>query len=477
MREPACWEMRWPEVSVLDGNANALGIAEPSLMDAAGMALAVTAREMADGPIVILCGPGNNGGDGFVAARYLREWSIQTTVLASHPESRGSIARDARAAAGEVRVWPDAPIEKHSLVVDCLLGAGAAPGKSLRPPIAEVAAWATGLEAPVLACDIPTGLGGPDVLIADATLTFHSMKQGLTSPDAGEVSVAPLPWPAEVEDCGPGDASRYPPLDANARKGDRGRLWVIGGGPYHGAPMLAGIAAARSGCDLVHVAMPSAAAARAEWPATLIPEILPDEGMLTDSSLSRIAEAFGPRGAQALVIGPGLGRDDATTDAVTKILSKASDNDIPVVVDADAIGALPNGAWPDGLTGVATPHAKEAERWLGESSPADALEGCSGEAATIVVTGPEDLLTAPEGRSCRASGGHSRMAVGGTGDLLAGTIGGLLAQGMAAWPAARLGCALLREAGARAAQSTGPGLLAEDVPVEIARVLAEWTGA
>jgi NAD(P)H-hydrate epimerase len=241
--------------------------------------------------------------------------------------------------------------------------------------------------------------------------------------------------------------------------------------------MLAGMAAARTGCDLVHIAMPSAAAARVEWPATLIPEILPDEDMLTDTSLAHISEAFGSRGAQALVIGPGLGRDDATLSAVLEVLRISSNNGIPVVIDADAISALPRRSWPVGLSGVATPHAKEAERWLGESSPADALKGCSGEAATIVVTGPEDLLTGPEGRSCRASGGHSRMAVGGTGDLLAGTIGGLLAQGMEAWPAARLGCALLREAGARAAQSTGPGLLAEDVPIDIARVLAEWAGA
>ena len=301
------------------------------------------------------------------------------------------------------------------------------------------------------------------------------MKQGLTSPEAGEVTVAPLPWPAEVEDCGPGDASRYPPLAANARKGDRGRLWIIGGGPYHGAPMLAGMAAARTGCDLVHVAMPSAAASRAEWPATIIPEALPDEDRLTEASLTRIHDAFGSRAAQALVIGPGLGRDDATVSAVSQILSMASDSGTPVVVDADAIGALPEGAWPEGLRGVATPHAKEAERWLGKTCPAAALTSCSGEAATIVVTGPEDVLTGPEGRICRATGGHSRMAVGGTGDLLAGTIGGLLAQGMAAWPAARLGCALLREAGARAAEKTGPGLLAVDVPVEIAKVLAEWT--
>ena len=463
--EPARWELRWPEVAVLDCNAAALGIDEASLMDSAGKALAATALEMTDGAVLVLCGPGNNGGDGFVAARYLREWGVEVSVLASH------------ASAGtDVCVWPERPSGEWALVVDCLLGAGASgPGYSLRGQIKDIAAWAAGLGLPVLACDIPTGLGGPDALQADATITFHSMKQGLGSPDSGDITVVPLPWPAEVEDCGPGDATRYPTLDASARKGDRGRLWVIGGGPYHGAPLLAGMAAARSGCDLVHVAMPSVAAGRAEWPTTLIPEELPDEDKLTGSSLEHIAIAFEARPPQALVIGPGLGRDEATMQAVSALLEQASQKGIPAVIDADAINALPEGAWPTGLQGVATPHAKEAERWLAGASPAEALADCTGESVTIVVTGPEDTLTGPEGRFCRATGGHSRMAVGGTGDLLAGTIGGLLAQGMSAWPAARLGCALLREAGARAAQSTGPGLLAEDVPVEIARVLAEWT--
>jgi NAD(P)H-hydrate epimerase len=420
---------------------------------------------MTDDAVLVLCGPGNNGGDGFVAARYLREWGVEVSVLASH------------ASAGtDVCVWPERPSGEWALVVDCLLGAGASgPGYSLRGQIKDIAAWAAGLGLPVLACDIPTGLGGPDALQADATITFHSMKQGLGSPDSGDITVVPLPWPAEVEDCGPGDATRYPTLDASARKGDRGRLWVIGGGPYHGAPLLAGMAAARSGCDLVHVAMPSVAAGRAEWPTTLIPEELPDEDKLTGSSLEHIAIAFEARPPQALVIGPGLGRDEATMQAVSALFEQASQKGIPAVIDADAINALPEGAWPTGLQGVATPHAKEAERWLAGASPAEALADCTGESVTIVVTGPEDTLTGPEGRFCRATGGHSRMAVGGTGDLLAGTIGGLLAQGMSAWPAARLGCALLREAGARAAQSTGPGLLAEDVPVEIARVLAEWT--
>ena len=463
--EPARWELRWPEVAVLDGNAAALGIEEASLMDSAGKSLAATALEMTDGAVLVLCGPGNNGGDGFVAARYLREWGVEVSVLASHASARTDVC-----------VWPERPSGEWALVVDCLLGAGASgPGYSLRGQIKDIAAWAAGLGLPVLACDIPTGLGGPDALQADATITFHSMKQGLGSPDSGDITVVPLPWPAEVEDCGPGDATRYPTLDASARKGDRGRLWVIGGGPYHGAPLLAGMAAARSGCDLVHVAMPSVAAGRAEWPTTLIPEELPDEDKLTGSSLEHIAIAFEARPPQALVIGPGLGRDEATMQAVSALFEQASQKGIPAVIDADAINALPEGAWPTGLQGVATPHVKEAERWLAGASPAEALADCTGESVTIVVTGPEDTLTGPEGRFCRATGGHSRMAVGGTGDLLAGTIGGLLAQGMSAWPAARLGCALLREAGARAAQSTGPGLLAEDVPVEIARVLAEWT--
>ena len=463
--EPARWELRWPEVAVLDCNAAALGIEEASLMDSAGKSLAATALEMTDGAVLVLCGPGNNGGDGFVAARYLREWGVEVSVLASHASARTDVC-----------VWPERPSGEWALVVDCLLGAGASgPGYSLRGQIKDIAAWAAGLGLPVLACDIPTGLGGPDALQADATITFHSMKQGLGSPDSGDITVVPLPWPAEVEDCGPGDATRYPTLDASARKGDRGRLWVIGGGPYHGAPLLAGMAAARSGCDLVHVAMPSVAAGRAEWPTTLIPEELPDEDKLTGSSLEHIAIAFEARPPQALVIGPGLGRDEATMQAVSALFEQASQKGIPAVIDADAINALPEGAWPTGLQGVATPHAKEAERWLAGASPAEALADCTGESVTIVVTGPEDALTGPEGRFCRATGGHSRMAVGGTGDLLAGTIGGLLAQGMSAWPAARLGCALLREAGARAAQSTGPGLLAEDVPVEIARVLSEWT--
>jgi len=408
--------------------------------------------------------------------------SGRSAVVASRPRSNTEASSRARSAAEEspgVHVWPSMPDGNWDLVVDCLLGAGGGgSGSSLRGPISEMADWARSLGAPVLACDIPTGLGGPDCIPATRTLTFHSTKSGMSPEHCGEILVSDLPWPPEVQDCGPGDSQRYPPLEPGARKGDRGRLLVVGGGPYHGAPILAGMAAARSGCDLVHVAMPSRAASRGEWPTSIIPEELPDGDFLTMSSLESIDRIFqSGRRPDSIVIGPGLGRDKRTTEAVQAILEMTAESGTPVVVDADAIGALPPGGWPRGLIGVATPHEAEASRWLGATEPQEALSRCEGEDSTIVITGPEDRLTGPGGRNASARGGHPRMAVGGTGDLLAGAIGGLMAQGMPPWPAARLGCALLREAGERSAGEKGPGLLASDVPVHIAHTLSDWTGS
>ena len=481
MEERSRWTMHWDEVSVFDGNAVSLGVQEIDLMRAAGESLAREASAMTAGMVLFLCGPGNNGGDGFVAA-CSEALSGRSAVVASRPRSNTEASSRARSAAEEspgVHVWPSMPDGNWDLVVDCLLGAGGGgSGSSLRGPISEMADWARSLGAPVLACDIPTGLGGPDCIPATRTLTFHSTKSGMSPEHCGEILVSDLPWPPEVQDCGPGDSQRYPPLEPGARKGDRGRLLVVGGGPYHGAPILAGMAAARSGCDLVHVAMPSRAASRGEWPTSIIPEELPDGDFLTMSSLESIDRIFqSGRRPDSIVIGPGLGRDKRTTEAVQAILEMTVESGTPVVVDADAIGALPPGGWPRGLIGVATPHEAEASRWLGATEPQEALSGCEGEDSTIVITGPEDRLTGPGGRNASARGGHPRMAVGGTGDLLAGAIGGLMAQGMPPWPAARLGCALLREAGERSAGEKGPGLLASDVPVHIAHTLSDWTGS
>ena len=476
------WEMHWDEVAVFDINSASLGVDEFALMTAAGEALAHEVAKASGGKeILFLCGPGNNGGDGFVAACSRSLAGIRTSVLSSHESSKTETSSRARGMAAkglQIHVWPDTPQGDWTLIVDCLLGSGGVgTGSELRSPIREVSSWARSTGLPILSCDIPTGLGGPDALKPVRTVTFHSPKMGMSESECGEIVVSELPWPIEVRNCGVGDASRYPPMELDARKGDRGRLLVVGGGPYHGAPLLSGMAAARSGCDLVHIAMPTTASSRSQWPASLIPEKLPDREFLTPDSIGALSDFIDSgRPPDAMVVGPGIGREEESIEAVRDIISLSVSKSLPLVVDADAISALPVGKWPDGLIGVATPHSGEAERWLSETSPQQALANCTKEESAIVVTGHEDEIFGPQGRHCHATGGHPRMAVSGTGDLLAGAIGGFLAQGMAPWPAARLACVVLREAGSRAAQEKGPGLLADDVPVHIAHTLSEWIG-
>ncbi|DAC60705.1 MAG TPA: hypothetical protein D7I10_07705, partial [Candidatus Poseidoniales archaeon] len=250
--------MHWAEVSVFDDNATALGIDISDLMGAAGQGLAAQAVRMLNsaeksrGPVWILCGPGNNGGDGFAAALGLIEDGVDVRLLATHLIQHGPTAqvfRDRCIAAGiPLSIWPEVQSTigtgTPALVIDCLLGAG--PGRSgvgLRGDVANVRHWlaeSRGKQSPVLACDMPTGLGGPDVITATATVTYHAEKwslrnvDGRIQDDVGEIYTANLPWPARVEDCGPGDARRHPPIKVDARKGDRGRLLIVGGGPYHG---------------------------------------------------------------------------------------------------------------------------------------------------------------------------------------------------------------------------------------------------
>jgi len=487
------WPLDWREVAVFDANAAALGVEVSELMAAAGEALAEQAVSMAaEGEYLILCGTGNNGGDGFAMALALAEYEIEVRLVTSHKEQKGEAAQSFRArceaAGAKVEVWSkDSEFGTPALLVDCLLGAGA--GGKPRGRVAKILEWARKANPDlVLACDIPTGIGTKLLLPADVTVTFHAEKSGMRYTEVGRLVVAPLPFPEGTTDCGPGDVLRYPPLDPAAHKGQRGRLLIIGGGPFHGAPILAARAAARVGCDLVHVAMPRNATDRANWPDHIISERLIDDNFLEESGSEEIMRILDRNKFDAVVIGPGLGRAKETAEEVHNFLTHFSEIGIPTVVDADAIYSLPPGEWPKGLVGVATPHAREMRMWLWDDPPASALlagteldevtglpKGVELESRVIVRTGSVDELHGLEDRFCRATGGHPRMATGGTGDLLAGTIGSLLAQGMAPWPAARLACYLMRAAGVMAAAEFGPGLLASDVPPHLARVLSAAT--
>ncbi len=513
------WAMHWQETKVFDINAVGLGCDELELMTSAGKSLAREASNSVqdvpwNGEIWFLCGPGNNGGDGFVAAQEFSrlfpvKQGLAVRVFATHEEQKTMASRLVRARNSEhdfpVHVWESGrwtgsvPEDRRVLLlVDCMLGVGQGPpGKDCEPRglISEVIDWLHArfeIDKPrILACDVPTGLGSSKAMNAGRTLTFHAPKMGLLDeddnpvPGVGGVRVASLPWPDETTDPGPGDLTRYPLPAPDASKGDRGRVLVIGGGPYHGAPLLSAMAAARVGADLVHVAMPIKASERADWPVDIIPEEIPDSEILTSDSISHIKNRLDKgRGVQSLVIGPGLGRAEETLEAVRELLVLAASKGIPTVVDADAIAALPKKAWPSGLVGVATPHLKEFKDWLEELPPHIMFRGVldysmlrrnseDEENAVIICTGATDELFGLNERHAICDGGSASMAMGGTGDVLAGAIGGLMAIGMSPWAASRLATWLLRRAGESAEEELGPGMLASDIPSHIAKVLAQ----
>jgi hydroxyethylthiazole kinase-like uncharacterized protein yjeF len=459
------WVLKPEEVAIIDANAEALGVDMDQLMISAAEEL-LNALKGSPRPIWILCGPGNNGGDGFRLAEMIDD----CVVIASHAQQKTELSQRARDECSKtILSIEEIPEEEPKAIVDCLLGAGA-----IGQPRGEILRLMEAIPGrpQVLACDIPTGCSSGLAFNAFRTVTFIAPKStmvdndGRLLPEVGDLFIANLEIPDQALDPGPGDMLRYPVLIDDAVKGDRGRVLVIGGGPYHGAPILAGMAAQRMGVDLVHVAMPKQASMRVKWPAGLIPETINDEEIFTDAA-TIIERCQSGRGVQALVIGCGLGKDEATLAAVRLVIESCSD--IAMVIDADAIAAL-NG-WPKGVKGVVTPHQKELENWVDDISAIPELVEGHGEDRVVIVTGPEDMIIASGGRGGVVSGGNPRMAMGGTGDILAGTIAGLLALGVSPWGSARLGSWLLRQAGDLAGEEIGPGLVAEDVPPFLSRVL------
>ena len=206
----------------------------------------------------------------------------------------------------------------------------------------------------------------------------------------------------------------YPPLRPQARKGDRGRLLVVGGGPYYGAPVLAAQAAGRSGCDLIHLAVPQPQN-QAAWPLYLIPEFLPAVESFFDSVCFEVlAQRCQELHFDAVLLGPGLGRNPKTIDAIWKLLLFLIEQDMPLVVDADALYVLAQnspGSWPKNglkaMRGIITPHRGECQRWLDSKSPSEILEAldipsCENiykqEEYVVLCSGSTDEISGAGGR-------------------------------------------------------------------------------
>ena len=472
-------------MAAVDRNAAALGVPRKQLMESSGNAVARAVRRVAEpgAAVAVVAGRGNNGGDGLVAARFLDDYAVTVHLLGRPETIRTRIAREnwdaLQVAAYDTRTVTDSAdidLGDPDVVVDAMLGTGVT--GDLREPEATAARATDDADATVVSVDVPSGVdadtgeAGGAAVDADRIVTFHDRKPGLDGLDA-EVTVADIGIPAAAERfVGPGDLRS---LDRNpdSHKGDAGEVLVIGGGPYTGAPALAGQAALRAGADLVRVACPSGVAEAVQgYTENLI--VRPYDGeRFTPERVDEVLAAAA--GHDTVVLGPGLGDHTETEGAVRAFLSEY---DGVAVVDADALAAVPH--IDTDATLVCTPHQGELRGMGGETDDdwrirADLVSGFAADLGHILlVKGPDDIVS--DGDETRVNRtGNVAMTVGGTGDVLAGAAGALACV-LPPLQAASVAAYATGRAGDAAADERDRGLLATDLLDRLPAALRDREG-
>jgi NAD(P)H-hydrate epimerase len=466
-----------------DAAAIAAGLPGAGLMERAGRGLAdVVARELPEGLIAIACGKGNNGGDGYIAARVLREAGREVRVIAAAPtaELEGDARSAAEALIGEAPVLLEpGALDGASGVVDCLLGTGTSGAP--RGWAADAIRLVRGARLPVIACDVPSGVDASTGAVADAeivvraqaTATFAAAKPGLwVHPGkgcAGTVHVVDIGlqarWSgASISLAGPGVLDALPTRGTDATKFTAGHVLVVGGSRgLTGAVCLAARAAARAGAGYVTALVPASLEAIFEVKLT---EVMTrgladaDGALAVEAAQEALAEAA--RHPGALVLGGGLGRAEATRDMTIEL---AEECPLALVLDADGLNAFSGQArWlrPRAAATIVTPHAGELGRLLGvgsEEVERDRLRHARAAAvqadAVVVLKGDDTLVAAPDGRVVVSPGGAPGLATAGTGDVLAGVCGALLAAQLDPFTAAVAAVHLHLRAGQLAARAAG----------------------
>jgi NAD(P)H-hydrate epimerase len=486
------------DMKALELNSSYLGVSALQLMENAGAEVArfVSSRfDPKKAKVMIFAGIGGNGGDGFVAARHLASRDFNTTVvlIGTPDEIKNPTAKTNWDALSKmtrsvrVQISPDSkliPDPKGEVIIDALLGTGSS--GPLRTPILEAVEKINQMKSFLVAVDCPTGLNADSGSVenaavkADMTITLHRAKSGLIKARkyVGELVEVSIGIPPEAElFAGPGDLylAAYR-RKKTSHKGDNGRLLVVGGSEtFIGAPALVATAALRTGIDLAYVATPEKVAHDISSMSPDLITIKLEGKNLSSRALSAIEAALSK--VDAVVIGPGLGLEKETVDAVEKIVCMVEDRRIPMLLDADGLKAFANVKRRLKVPLVCTPHMKEYEMLAGTSPPGDIMtkaEHVRKEArklgAVILLKGPVDIIS--DGVSVKFNfTGNPGMTVGGTGDTLSGIVGAFLSQGTEPFKAATAGAFVNGVAGDLVAAEKGYHLVASDIVEKIPKAI------
>lgn len=489
----------------LEANSAWRGVSRKLLMENAGAQLVKELLERKQpNRVNIFAGTGNNGGDGLVAARHMvnRGVKIGLVLLGRPRDIISQSAQENWQALTQMEDEIDFHIVRDSkevsslsnleadVDVDAMLGTGIS-GR-LREPIASAVEMINNRETYTAAVDVPTGLNPEtgeifeNAVESDLTVTFHDSKPGLEKAEekhVGDLNVADIGVPKAAEKrTGPGDVQMaISPRRLNSHKGQNGRVLVVGGGSrYVGAPALAGMAALKSGADLATIAISSKSTGIINsFSPDLITLDLPGEDLKAEA-VSKIEAEL--RNSTALIVGPGLGMEDVTKEAVMKLMKVLSDDysNLPVLLDADGLKIVSEK--PDLLEDtncLLTPHSGEFELLSGSDLPEsdkerrDKLARVARELnIPILLKAHNDICASPDGRVVLNDTGNPGMTVGGTGDVLAGITGAFLSQGSEPFRAAAAGSFVCGLAGDLCSQEKGYEFTASDVKDSIPNAIS-----
>lgn len=479
------------QMNAIDANCEYLGLSRLQLMENAGAAIAQAIIDKIGGgqknKVTLIAGRGNNGGDAFVAARHLasalgirpkvillgRVFQIKTEEARRNFDALKHSDVEILEVTETTGLLQSDWLKSADIIVDAIFGTGIK--GAIREPESTAIDLINESKAYIIAVDVPSGFS-PDgepfdrSVRADTTLTFHKMKTGLTTPDAktyaGETKVVDIGVCEDAEKyVGIGNLQILARRSTESHKGHSGRVLVIGGGAYSGAPVLAALAALRTGADIVTLAVPNSVAdIVASFSPNLIVRAL-SSNVLCPEDVPQVLELI--KLHDVVVIGMGLGRNDRTQTAVSEIIPHCK----RVVVDADALHGLilPPAA---GCEIVITPHAGEFAHIRGDGSGARVeavMEFSNKNRVVTLLKGNTDIISDSESVLLNRTG-NPGMTVGGTGDVLAGIVGALFAVNPA-MDAASCGAFINGAAGDIAFGSHGYGLLATDVIDNITKVM------
>ncbi|MGE0601948.1 MAG: NAD(P)H-hydrate dehydratase [Dehalococcoidia bacterium] len=504
----------------LEAAAIAAGSSEAQLMEEAGLAVAQEAWMMLgtlEGRrIVVLAGPGNNGGDGLVAARHLAEWGADLTVYMpkghrveerlEEVRAREVTVIDGREDPGQAAL--DSALVGCDMVIDGLLGIGQErpleDGEPIADALLKVAAARASYQPPKLvAIDLPTGVNAdsgavdPKTVEPDMTVTFGLPKVGMYQAPAsgilGKVQVIDIGIPRAAQDqvqlellTARWVRSNLPGRPEDANKGTFGKVLVVGGSRrYIGAVNLTATAAYRAGAGLVTVATTQAitnAVAASAAEVTWLPQPETEDGSLPGATAVALRNEW--HNYRAAVVGPGLGDNSETRAFIWAALPDLATLENGCVIDADALNALatmPDGAERVPANAVLTPHPGELARLMNTTVPGILSRrlAVAGEAAarfgcTVVLKGAHSVIASPDGRTSLSPFANPLLATAGSGDVLAGIVAGYLAQGAAPFEAACLGVYLHAAVGEVMREEYGSaGLLAGEIAARLPGVVKD----